>query len=172
MNLKEAEKSLERVLDEEELISQEWISNKNYVGKIAPYQILRQETDRIETYCKEKKIAELYYIPLDKESKIYERIVARVIPATSESIFKAEYNSFVLGERVIFPQNLDFIIQTDGDDYHIFIGSEQFIETIFGDRDTVQEYIEYLDSLATESYKPSELMYSLAKRYPGTSSFN
>lgn len=168
MNLKQAEVLVQSLLDEEELIDPAWIAEKGYIGVVSPYHIAPELIGKIALYCKSKGVQRLFYIPTNIQYKNFKLIIPKTIPAKYESIFLAEHESNTLAARIIFAENLEFLINTDGREWHIVVGNEEFIRHIFGEDggiQNVQNFLKHLDFL--KPYKPADFMYTLAKRYPG-----
>jgi hypothetical protein len=164
MNIKLGEEILKTVLDEQRLVSLDWMILKGYIGIVGAYHLIEQEIEKILSYCHLNSIGELYYLPSDSK---FNWIKPCIIPATLDSLKEIEHRSAGIEQRAIFPQNLDFFVLTDGDYYHILVGSVAFIEFVFGSNDIVKDYVEQLNGLTFGTKDAKEFLYSLAERYPG-----
>lgn len=67
---------------------------------------------------------------------------------------------------MIFPDNFDFVVMTDGNCLHILVGSQEFIESVTSCKDVIKEFLEDLSEyFFTEEAR--KFLLSLVEKYPG-----
>jgi len=125
MNLKEAIKKREIFLDNEGLIRTDLLERENLNAVVVIDELDEKEMKEIEKYCKQQKIKKLNCLIAENlGEEIFQEISPNVTSLLKRNTF------FPLMKHAIFPDNMEFIILTDNDYYHIVVGSKTFIDQV------------------------------------------
>jgi len=128
MDINEAKKIRKLALEKDGFIKKEWLRDKGLYFIAVAETLYEDEMDGIIKYAKKHDIYKLNCIAAeDLQEELFCEIDINI-----KSLFERN-TVFPLIKHMIFPDNLDFLILTDNDFYHLFVGTKEFLELVLID---------------------------------------